>query len=1051
MVGPHELDASAAWRSRQGRTLLKVLLLRRRHVVTSDQLLDVLWPDEDPEVTRPRLHVRISQLRRMLDPKRPQAYIQSIDGGYILDTHDAWWVDVDAFEDAAEQGRRAHEVDELPTAIGAYEEALRLYRGDLLEEDRYAEWAFAERERLLERYLTLLTELAEAYAQQGRYRRAISLYRSALERDPYRETLIVRLMLAHAYAGDSVQALRIYDRCKRRLVEEMGVAPLPSTQALAEQILTGSLWASEGAPAYTAPAYQGRLFEIPYSLAQMPFVGRSREYAWLVARWGEARPGMVLIEGEAGVGKTRLAEEALGFFTARGGRVLRVRPALEGTAAPYESLVQTLRPLWTPDAPALVSDADRRVLSAFFSPRTAGDLYPFAAGPKEERSLGSPRLVGRVVTHWLQVQCAPDAVLFVDDVPRQDAASLELVLALARTLMVVVTARSDELTPKHPLRVGFDDLARSQQGDRLHLAPLPDRAVAALFHELAGEDLSFLIRELLPRVAGNPFFFVSVLQALFEEGALYVDADQRWAHAGSDISLPSGVVELIEQRLRRLTGEERSVFDAIAVIGQDFNFEELAWILDMRETALLNTLDAFISLGLITEPRTRDRADFAPAHALYVEVARTNLPEVRARRLHGRIADALGALYTGDVTLSARRAHHLHAAGRVAEAVSEAVMAGELALERYAVQQALEHVESAAAWAEAAHLDLASALSVALHAAWAEALRRGGQPQAAFTHYAQALKGAEGPLKLHLVYQMAALLATRGAGLGDFDRWAQVLENEFSDARPLGLLRCSEAFWAALRGDPAHARRCAAEGWWRLRHARQDEMAPTWLVDRATIILARTHALWGEWYHARRYAADALARNRAHDDVYGMADAHVTLSQAYCGLGSFVEAGEHAKRALIRAEEAGDLRLQGKALHALALAQLGRDRSPTEVTSLVLRLLSIAEETGDLEAYARGQLVQAQCLQLAGAHYQAIVLLDPLLRKAREVGVPLYVVMTLRQMAEARLALGDLAGARQAVDAAMAPAKRCRMSHEIRRLEVLASETRRGGPSISDP
>ncbi len=1044
--------SSAAWRSRQGRILLKVLLLRRRHVVTSDQLLDVLWPDEDPEVTRPRLHVRISQLRRMLDPQQPQAHIQSVDGGgYILDTHSAWWVDVDAFEDASEQGRRAYEAGELPTAIGAYEEALRLYRGDLLEEDRYAEWAFAERERLLERYLTLLTELAEAYAQQGRYRRAISLYRSALERDPYRETLIVRLMLAHAYAGDSVQALRIYDRCRRRLGEEMGVEPLPSTQALAEQIRTGSLCTSEGAPAYPAPAYQGRLFEIPYSLAQMPFMGRSREYAWLVARRQEARPGMVLIEGEAGVGKTRLVEEALGFSAGRGARVLRVRPVLEGTAAPYESLVQALRPLWTPDAPGLGSDADRRVLSAFFSPRAADDINPLAARPKEERGLGSSRVVGRVVTHWLQVQCGPDAVLFVDDAPRLDAASLELVLALARTVMVVVTARGDEISPKHPLRVGFDDLARAEQGDRLHLAPLSDRAVAALLHELAGEDLSFLVRELLPRVAGNPLFLVAVLQALFEEGALYVDADQRWAYAGSDISLPAGVIELIEQRLRRLTGEERAVFDAIAMIGQDFNFEELAWILDMREAALLNTLDTFLSLGLITEPRTRDRADFAPAHALYVEVARANLPKVRARRLHGRIADALGALYPGDVTLSARRAHHLHAADRVEEAVSEAVLAGELALERYAVHHALEHIESAATWAETAHLDLASALSVPLHAAWAEALRRSGQPEAAFSHYAQALTGAEGPLKLHLVYQMAALQATRGAGLGGFDRWAAVLESEFSDDCLLGLLRCSEAFWAALRGDPAHARRCAAEGWWRLRHARQDEIAPTWLVDRATIILARTHALWGEWYRARRYAAQALARNRAHDDVYGMADARVTLSQAYWGLGWFVEAGEHAQRALIRAEEAGDLRLQGKALHALTLAQLGRDASLTEVTLLVRRLLSIAEETGDLEAYARGQLAQAQCLQRAGVHDQAIALLDPLLSKAREVGVPLYVVMTLRQVAEARLALGDLAGARQAVDEATALAKRCRMSHEVKRLEELASDIGQGERSFSDP
>ncbi|MFP4344877.1 MAG: BTAD domain-containing putative transcriptional regulator, partial [Anaerolineales bacterium] len=154
-----------------------------------------------------------------------QAYIRSVVGGYRFDPESVAWIDVEALESAAARGRSAQEAGAREEAIAAYEEARRLYRGDLLEEDRYAEWTFAERERLVERYLTLLTELEEAYAQQGRYRRAISLCQRILERDPYREAVFVRLMLAYYYAGEQVQALRTFERCRRVLMEDLGVAP----------------------------------------------------------------------------------------------------------------------------------------------------------------------------------------------------------------------------------------------------------------------------------------------------------------------------------------------------------------------------------------------------------------------------------------------------------------------------------------------------------------------------------------------------------------------------------------------------------------------------------------------------------------------------------------------------------------------------------------------------------------------------------------------------------------------------------------------------------
>ncbi len=1036
ITGAQDLSHSAAWRSQQNRTILKVLLLNRRHVVTADQLLEILWPGESPTATRPRLYVRISQVRRLLDPEKPQAILRSVDGGgYRLVPASDWWIDVDVFEAAAERGRCAQEAGALKTAIAAYETARHIYRGDLLEEDRYAEWAFAERERLLERYLTLLTELAEAYAQRGRYRRAISIYQQILGRDPYREVVFVRLMLAYYYAGEQVQALRAFERCRRRLEVDLDVAPLPATQALAEQIRAGTLWADEDFPRYPPPAYQGRLFEIPYSLGNTPFLGREREYAWLVGRWQEARPGLILVEGEAGVGKTRLVEELLGFAAAQGARVLRARPSLQKTALPYAPLIDALRALWYAETATALSPAQRTTLSALFASTKRSSGAATQSGPGVR-----PRQVEEAVARWLATELPSGAVLFVDDVPRLDSASLALTLRLAHVLTVIVTARTEELPRDHPLRAVLHDLMRARRGDRLQLECLPNDVVAALVRQLAQGDLPALSTELARRTSGNPLFLVSALQALFEEGALYVAADGRWAHGWEEgavkFSVPTGVGEMIERRLRRLDREQRGVFDAIAVIGQDFDFALLRQVVELEEVPLFNMLDALLDLGLVTEPRAQGRSEFAPAHDLYVEVAQATLPRVRWRRLHGRVGDALCRLYPEEVALSGRLAHHYHEAERTSDAVHHAVLAGELALERYVPQQAGMYFEDAAQWAQADDLRLDPVLRARLHAGWAEALRRSGQPQTAFEHYARALSHADAAQKLHLIYQMAALHAMRGQGPKAFTALAETLEVELQEPWMRGALRCSQGYWAALRGEPLRARECAAEGWRRLRSLAESDAYSPWIIDRALIILARTHALWGEWRHARRYAAQALARNTARDDVYGAADAHVTLAQAYYGLGDNAAARAHAEQALTEIEAAGDLRLQGKALYPLGQILLD-EAQWDEARHLIERLCLIAEQTGDLEASARGQLLQAQLLLRTGEPGPALALLEPLLVKARAAGVPSYVVLTLRHLAETHVAAGAPADARAAIDEALALAERCRMGHEVQRLYAL--------------
>ena len=225
---------NSAWHSQQTRAICKILLARRGQVVTSDQIIDILWPADDPDSARRRLHVRISQLRRALGSGK--ACLQTVDGGYRFQPDETCWLDVDEFQTQILEGSRYQDAGQQPQAIRAFEQARQLYCGDFLAEDIYADWAFAEREHYRERFLTLLTELAESYAQQGRYRLALARTRDALARDPLRESLYVRLMLYHYYAGERPQALRAFERCRAVLAAELDVPPLETTIQLAKQI-----------------------------------------------------------------------------------------------------------------------------------------------------------------------------------------------------------------------------------------------------------------------------------------------------------------------------------------------------------------------------------------------------------------------------------------------------------------------------------------------------------------------------------------------------------------------------------------------------------------------------------------------------------------------------------------------------------------------------------------------------------------------------------------------------------------------------------------------
>lgn len=679
LLGPFEILregktlTNADWHSQQTRTICKILLARRGEVVPSDQIMEILWPAEDPASARRRLHVRISQLRNALGPGK--TCLQSVDGGYCFLPNETCWLDVEEFQTRISEGYRFQESGQQPEAIRVYEQARQLYRGDFLAEDIYADWSFAAREHYRELFLTLLIELAESYAQQGRYRLALVRTREAQARDPMRESLYVHLMLYHYYAGERSQAMRAFERCQQVLAHELAVEPLESTCQLAKQIRSGTLWANTEVPHYPPPLYSGRLFEVPYILSEMPLVGREREYAWLVAQWQDATRRVILLEGEAGIGKSHLAEAFTGYAASQGTRLLRAR-VIPTERAPFAPLAKALSPLLTKPALASLQPAARTALAAPFPEILAlcENLPPLPGLPSEAER----QRLYRAVAEFAAAHAAQPTLLWVDDAHRLSAAALELMAHLSDSWQLLLSYRSEETPPEHPLHRVFGSAA-------LQLEPLTFVSVQTLLRQLAGLEMPTLAAQISHQSGGQPLFIVALLQYLFETGQLYVDTNGQWDQTGElSLAMPPTMRAAIEARLQRLPHNPRQIFDLIAILGGEFDFELLQVASQQTEETLLATLDELITAALLAEPRQQGRAEFAVTHERYSEVAYDGLPGVRRRQLHRQAAQAIEAHHAAELSaFYPALARHYDKAENFERAAYYAALAGDQAAAQF--------------------------------------------------------------------------------------------------------------------------------------------------------------------------------------------------------------------------------------------------------------------------------------------------------------------------------------------------------------------------------
>ena len=282
-------------------SLLAYLLLKRGEPQQRQHLAFLFWPDTTDAQAQTNLRTLVHRLRRVLP--NAERFLK-VDGHALLWRADApCWLDIAAFEAAARED----------TPLTALREAIALYRGDLLP-GCYDEWIEPERERLRRRFAQAAERACHLLEMQRDYPAAIDVAQRLIHHDPLNEESFRRLMRLQALAGDRAGALRAYRTCEAALKRELGVEPEPATRELYQRLAKGD-------------APDAAHLERPEADA-IAFIGRAAEWEHLQRAWRETLAGsarLVLIAGDAGIGKTRLSEEFAGWVERQGYATARGR------------------------------------------------------------------------------------------------------------------------------------------------------------------------------------------------------------------------------------------------------------------------------------------------------------------------------------------------------------------------------------------------------------------------------------------------------------------------------------------------------------------------------------------------------------------------------------------------------------------------------------------------------------------------------------------------------------------------------------------------------
>ena len=633
-------EVTEVLRSARARSLLAYLVLHADVAHDRGRLAFAFWPDSSEGQARTNLRNLLHTLRQahpLIDASL-QATATTLRWMPMQPTT----VDVVDFVEAAHAAMSA-DPDDADELIARCRAASRLYGGELLPGD-HDEWILARRDALREQYRDVLRSLATALIDSGQARDATSVTSELVRADPLDEPAHRLRIEAHHAAGDRAGAVRAYHECVATLDRELGVEPSPATTAAYAAIVESRA---------AVPADRGR----SAIRARAGLVGREREWQQLVAAWHAAEdgpPGVVFVTGEPGIGKTRLVDELRAWCARSGVAVGEARSYVTEGDLAYGVVASWLR---SPDIQVRLGQLPhgQRADLARLLPEVGSPVALAELDDTERRRRIFDAAVAAITGS------GRPTLLVADDAQWSDQVSQEFIHYLVRQrvdvpLLVMVTARPEELAAGHPLTAVRDSLAAIERASELRLVRLSREETAALASQLTGSQLDAdRVEALFAETEGNPLFVVETVRA---------GGDGRAQHS----ALSPRLRAVIDARFHRLSEVATTVLGVAAVAARPCSASLLARLCDLDDRSLARGLDELWQRGILLETGV-DSYQFS--HGKLLDAAYENLSPALRRSHHASVAEVFAELAGDDSEVaSSQVAVHFEAANRPDEAIA---------------------------------------------------------------------------------------------------------------------------------------------------------------------------------------------------------------------------------------------------------------------------------------------------------------------------------------------------------------------------------------------
>ncbi|MFL5696294.1 MAG: AAA family ATPase [Ktedonobacteraceae bacterium] len=966
LFGPPRIEidgTSLSVDTRKAVALIAYLAITRQQH-SRDSLATLLWSENDQFHARAALRRTLSTLNKALKGNWLDIDRETIGLNFQADLQ----IDVHVFLCLlAECRTHGHPANETCTACEQpLTAAVALYQNDFLagfslrDSPQFDDWQLYQSDTLRRAFASALEGLTHCHSAAHHFDTALIHARSWLALDRLYEPAHRQLMLLYAWAGQRTTALHQYRECVQTLEQELGVSPLESTTRLYQLIKENQippLPPPLPAPVFVIKNQQAGSVATPdphnvilhstlknLVIAGYPLVGREEEWATLRKTYhaSEDDGRVIILEGDAGIGKTRLAEELLAYARSRGANVISARCYEGESHLAYAPVVTALRT-------ALAQQHETQRLDAMPASwlsetvRLLPELATLRPGLPPPPALDNPGTQTRFFEGIRQLFLALSAgnspgILFFDDLHWVDGTSLEWLSYVLRRLheqplCLLFTWRGKQPTRGMPLHQLYVEAQRSGKAAILSLSRLSQPSVRELVQSVSTvHTTGHFVDRLYAETEGIPFFLIEYLTAI-EKGVLNTEQ--------VDWSLTGGIRGLLSSRLSTVDEIGWQLLNTAAVIGRSFDFDTLREASGRSDDETVTALEDLIAQGLVEEVQ-RHAGEHNLTYDFSHEKLRSFVYEetslARRRLLHRRVAEALAGHTHGhrdDGSLAGQIAPHYRLAGNDAAAADYFKLAGEYARTLYANGEALAHLQLA--------LTLGHPAMAALHEAIGDLYTLLGGYHSALDSYETAAAFCAADALAGVEHKLGAVYMRRG-------EW-NLAESHLEAALSL---------WDG--------------------QAQPNQQASIY-ADRSLAAHRQ-----GRVQQALEFAQRALSLAEASDDARALAQAHNMLGMLASHNSDTQAALHHLEQSLILAEKLHDPAMRAATLNNLAQAY--RSNGATErALSLTESALALSSSQGDRHREAALHNNLADLLHALGATEAAMFHLRQAVSIYSEIGV----------------------------------------------------------------